>query len=83
MKNLYAIDNRLYSYKELENQGLVGEEEYTYIEPDLVDLGNDIFLVLDNEAENFELLGRENEDIYHSLTVNSTSILEEVLKELL
>lgn len=81
MENLYAIDDMLYTYKELVKNELEEEIQYGYIEPVQIDLGNDIYLIIDNSNINFEIIKKVKEGIYESLTVESIEILKSVLKD--
>ena len=81
MENLYAIDDMLYTYEELVKNELEEEIQYGYIEPVQIDLGNDIYLIIDNSNINFEIIKKIKEGIYESLTVESIEILKSVLKD--
>ena len=81
MENLYAIDDMLYTYEELVKNELEEEVQYDYIEPVQIDLGNDIYLIIDNSNINFEIIKKIKEGIYKSLTVESIEILTSVLKD--
>lgn len=83
MENLYVIENFLYTYEALNDKNLVGEEEYAYIEPPMLDLGNGIFLIIDNSGVNFEVLKEFGKGEYRSLTVNDTIILQDFFSEYL
>lgn len=82
MENLYAIDDMLYTYEELVKNELEEEIQYDYIEPVQIDLGNDIYLIIDNSNINFEIIEKIKEGIYKSLTVESIEILTSVFENL-
>lgn len=78
MENLYAIDDMLYTYDELVKNGLEKEIQYDYVEPIQIDLGNDIYLIFDNNNVTFEIIKKIDKGIYESLTVNSVEILKPI-----
>ena len=82
MENLYAIDDMLYTYDELVKNELEEEIQYDYIEPVQIDLGNDIYLIIDNSNINFEIIKKIKEGIYKSLTVESIEILKNTFENL-
>lgn len=82
MENLYAIDDMLYTYEELVKNELEEEIQYDYIEPVQIDLGNDIYLIIDNSNINFEIIKKIKEGIYKSLTVESIEILKNTFENL-
>ena len=82
MENLYAIDDMLYTYEELVKNELEEEVQYDYIEPVQIDLGNDIYLIIDNSNINFEIIKKIKEGIYKSLTVESIEILKSTFKNI-
>ena len=82
MENLYAIDDMLYTYEELVKNELEEEVQYGYIEPVQIDLGNDIYLIIDNSNINFEIIKKIKEGIYKSLTVESIEILKSTFKNI-
>ena len=82
MENLYAIDDMLYTYDELVKNELEKEIQYDYVEPIQIDLGNDIYLIFDNNNVTFEIIKKIDKGIYESLTVNSVEILESVFENL-
>ena len=82
MENLYAIDDMLYTYEELVKNELEEEVQYDYIEPVQIDLGNDIYLIIDNSNINFEIIKKIKEGIYKSLTVESIEILKSTLENI-
>lgn len=82
MENLYAIDDMLYTYEELVKNELEEEVQYDYIEPVQIDLGNDIYLIIDNSNINFEIIKKIKEGIYKSLTVESIEILKSTFENL-
>lgn len=81
MENLYAIDDMLYTYDELVKNELEEDVQYSYLELGQIDLGNDIYLIIDNNNTNFEIIKKIEEGIYKSLTVESVEILTSVLKD--
>lgn len=82
MENLYAIDDMLYTYEELVKNELEEEVQYDYIEPVQIDLGNDIYLIIDNSNINFEIIKKIKEGIYKSLTVESIEILKSTFENI-
>lgn len=82
MENLYAIDDMLYTYDELVKNELEKEIQYDYVEPIQIDLGNDIYIIFDNNNVTFEIIKKIDKGIYKSLTVNSVEILESVFENL-
>ena len=82
MENLYAIDDMLYTYEELVKNELEEEIQYDYIEPVQIDLGNDIYLIIDNSSINFEIIKKIKEGIYKSLTVESIEILKNTFENI-
>ena len=82
MENLYAIDDTLYTYEELVKNELEEEVQYDYIEPVQIDLGNDIYLIIDNSNINFEIIKKIKEGIYKSLTVESIEILKSTFENI-
>ena len=82
MENLYAIDDMLYMYEELVKNELEEEVQYDYIEPVQIDLGNDIYLIIDNSNINFEIIKKIKEGIYKSLTVESIEILKSTFENI-
>lgn len=82
MENLYAIDDMLYTYDELVKNELEEDVQYSYLELGQIDLGNDIYLIIDNNNTNFEIIQKIEEGIYKSLTIESVEILESVFENL-
>jgi len=82
MENLYAIDDMLYTYDELVKNELEEDVQYSYLELGEIYLGNDIYLIIDNNNTNFEVIKKIEEGIYKSLTIESVEILESVFKNL-
>lgn len=82
MENLYAIDDMLYTYDELVKNELEEDVQCSYLELGQIDLGNDIYLIIDNNNTNFEIIQKIEEGIYKSLTIESVEILENVFENL-
>lgn len=82
MENLYAIDDMLYTYDELVKNELEEDVQYSYLELGQIDLGNDIYLIIDNSNINFEIIKKIEEGIYKSLTVESIDILRNTFENL-
>lgn len=77
--NLYVIEDMLYSFDEVEKMNALEDVEYAYNEPDLLDIGNELFMIVDNENFNFEILKEIKKGVYKSLTVERVQIIEDFL----
>lgn len=77
--NLYVIEDMLYSFDEVKKTNGLEDIEYAYIEPELLDIGNDFFMIVDNDNFNFEILKEIKKGVYESLTVERVQKIEDFL----
>lgn len=77
--SLYAIENRIYSHEQVELRGLVDDIEYAFVDTELIDLGNKVFLITDNDVENCEIIQEINDGVYNSITIFHISLLEQFI----
>lgn len=77
--NLYVIEDMLYSFDEVEKTNGLEDIEYAYVEPELLDIGNDFFMIVDNDNFNFEILKEIKKGVYESLTVERVQKIEDFL----
>lgn len=77
--NLYVIEDMLYSFDEVEKMNGSEDIEFAYIEPELLDIGNELFMIVDNENFNFEILKEIRKGVYKSLTVERVQLIKDFL----
>ena len=77
--NLYVIEDMLYSFDEVEKMNGSEDIEYAYNEPELLDIGNELFMIVDNENFNFEILKKIRKGVYKSLTVERVQLIKDFL----
>lgn len=77
--NLYAIEDMLYSYEEVERMNKVEEIEYDYIEPELLNIGSGLYIITDNEDYNLEIIKYIDKGIYKSLAINEVEKVKSFL----
>lgn len=77
--NLYVIEDMLYSFDEVEKTNGLEDIECAYVEPELLDIGNDFFMIVDNDNFNFEILKEIKKGVYESLTVERVQKIEDFL----
>lgn len=73
--SLYAIENRIYTHEQVELMGLVDDIEYAFVDTELLDLGNKVFLITDNDGENCEIIQEIADGVYNSITIFHISLL--------
>lgn len=77
--NLYVIEDMLYSFEEVEKMNGLEDIEYAYNEPELLDIGNELFMIVGNENYHFEILKKIKSGVYKSLTNERVQIIEDFL----
>lgn len=79
--SLYAIEEKIYTHEKIEKLGLVDEIEYAFVDVVLEHLGNDIYIISDNDYENFEVIKYLGDEVYDSLVILPRKKLEDVLSQ--
>ena len=77
--NLYVIEGMLYSFEEVEKMNGSEDIEYAYIEPRLLDIGNELFMIVDNDEYHYEILKKIRKGVYKSLTVERVQLIKDFL----
>ena len=55
--------------------------KYAYIEPRLLDIGNELFMIVDNDEYHYEILKKIRKGIYKSLTVERVQLIRDFLNK--
>ena len=68
--NYYAYDDYVISENVAEKIGKISDNHYAYIDPKIIELGNNLYLIINNEETQAEILMKTEDDgVYKSLEV--------------
>lgn len=80
--NLYLVNGKFYTNDMLEILEFNDDDiQYSYIEPTLYIIGNNIYMMYDNENEYCEFIRKINNKMYESVTVIHSDRLKRIMKD--
>lgn len=82
--DFYVIDNMLYTKDAFETNGFnTGDEDIIYSNLPIYHLGNQAWLIIHEDDDQFEIIEETDEDsnVFRSLTCDSSTILETIFKD--